>query len=260
MKTFGIIHIILFLVLMLVYQCMSAQDFAVTTKGDTITGSIKPLTFGPDKKVQVTSADKKKTVIPIFQVKSYSLKGETYQPVKGPNGYTFMKLLKAGYVSLFAFQLENQTSYDGRYLLKRDGTGTEVPNLSFKKITARFFSDCPIVETKIDDGTYGKKDIETIIDEYNACINGRTAEHTQAIATRTEQVKKITSWDTLEEKVKALSDFDGKTNALEMIGEIKNKISKSEKVPNFLINGLKGTLTQPELQGDLEAALKELNQ
>jgi hypothetical protein len=259
MKTFGIIHIILFFVLMLVYQCVSAQDYVVNVKGDTLTGSIKPLTFGPDKKVQVTSADKKKTVVPIFQVKAYSLKGEIFQPVKGPSGYTFMKLLKAGYVSLYAFQLENQTSYDGRFLLKRDGTGTEVPNLSFKKITSRFFSDCPAIESKIEDGTYGKKELDTIIDEYNACINGRTAEHTQVIATRTEQVKKINSWDILETKVKALSEFEGKTNALEMIGEIKNKISKSEKVPNFLINGLKGTLTQPELQADLETALKELN-
>ncbi|SKC86244.1 hypothetical protein [Ohtaekwangia koreensis] len=259
MKTFGIIHIILFFVLMLVYQCVSAQDYVVNVKGDTLTGSIKPLTFGPDKKVQVTSADKKKTVVPIFQVKAYSLKGEVYQPVKGPSGYTFMKLLKAGYVSLYAFQLENQTSYDGRFLLKRDGTGTEVPNLSFKKITSRFFNDCPAIESKIEDGTYGKKDLDTIIDEYNACINGRTAEHTQVIATRTEQVKKINSWDILENKVKGLTEFEGKTNALEMIGEIKNKISKSEKVPNFLINGLKGTLTQPELQADLETALKELN-
>ncbi|HEY9045460.1 MAG TPA: hypothetical protein VIN08_06170 [Ohtaekwangia sp.] len=259
MKTFGIIHILLFLILMLAYQCVSAQDYVITTKGDSITGTVKQLVFGPDKKVQVTKADKKKEIIPIFQVKRFSLKGEKYQPVKGPNGYSFMKLLKEGYVSLFAFQQENQTSYDGRFLLKRDGEGTEVPNLSFKKMMTRFFDDCASVSTRIDEGTYGKKELLQIIDEYNACIVGRTAEHTQAATTRVEQVKKINSWDALEEKVKGMADFDGKTNALEMISEIKSKISRSEKVPNFLVTGLKGTLPQPELQTELEAALKELN-
>ncbi|HEY9006500.1 hypothetical protein [Ohtaekwangia sp.] len=259
MKTFGIIHILLFLILMLAYQCVSAQDYVITTKGDSITGTVKQLAFGHEKKVQVTGADKKKQIFPLFHVKYFILKGERYQPVKGPAGYAFMKLLKEGYVSLFAFQQENQTTYDGRFLLKRDGEGSEVPNLSFKKIMTRFFDDCPTVSAKIDEGNYGKKELLQIIDEYNACIAGRTAEHTQVIATRVEQTKKINSWDTLEEKVKGMSDFDGKTNALEMISEIKNKIARAEKVPNFLITGLKGALSQPELQADLENALKELN-
>src|SRR5688572_8747735 len=121
MRSFSIIHIVLFLILMLAYQCAAAQDYVITTKGDTITGVVKPLNFGADKKVQVAEPGKKKTVYSLFQVNSFSLSGDMFKPVKGPAGYTFMKIIKPGYLSLLAFQQENQTTYDGMYLLKRDG-------------------------------------------------------------------------------------------------------------------------------------------
>lgn len=261
MKSFGIIHIFLFLVLMLAYACSHAQsrDYVVTTKGDTIFGDIKALTYGSDKKVQVTGPDKKKTIYPFFQVKAYSLKNETFQPVKGPNGYAFMKLIKPGYLSLYAFQMENQVTYDGQYLLKKDGTGTEVPNLGFKKILKNFLSECAIVADNVDKGVYGKKEIERIIDDYNSCINTRTADHDMVVAKRVETSKKISAWDILETKVKEKTDFSGKNDALDMIADIKSKIAKSEKVQNYVIEGLKNTLTNAGLQTELDNALKELN-
>jgi hypothetical protein len=244
---------------MIAYQCSSAQDFVVTTKGDTVRGDVKPLTYGADKKIQLTGSDKKKTVYPIFQVKSYFFKGDTYQPVKGPAGYTFMKLMKPGYLSLYAFQQENQVTYDGLFLLKRDGSGTEVPNLSFKKIMKNFLSDCPEVSAQIDDGTLSKKELDLIVDLYNRCISSRTVDHTKVIAKKVEQSKKMSAWDVLEEKVKGQADFGGKSDALEMISEIKNKISRSEKIPNFLIEGLKSSLQSTDLQAELDSALKEIN-
>ena len=44
-----------------------------------------------------------------------------------------------------------------------------------------------------------------------------------------------------------------------MISEIKGKVSTSQKVPNFLIEGLKNTLNQDVFKTDLDNALKELN-
>ena len=38
MKSFGILHILLFIVMLLVYQCTKAQDLFVSTKGDTLVG------------------------------------------------------------------------------------------------------------------------------------------------------------------------------------------------------------------------------
>lgn len=258
MKILRNYSLVIFFIVMFASSRVWAQDYAVTIKGDTLVGFLKPIVYGADRKLQVTEPNKKKTVLALHQIKSYSLKGETFKPVKGPAGYAFMKLLKTGYVSLYAFQPENQTTYDGRFLTKKDGTGTEVPNLSFKKIMSRFLEDCADVAAKIESGDLSKKELDQIIDQYNQCMNVKTSERQKIMATRVEQGKKISAWDVLQEKVNAEATFEGKTNALEMIGEIKSKISKSEKVPNFLTSGLKSTLTQPGLQDALTQALLEL--
>ena len=125
------------------------QDYVVTIQGDSLKGDVKALTYSAEKKVQITEPGKKKVIYPFFKVKSFSLDGEIYEPVKGPNGYTFMKIIKAGFLSLYAFQQENQTSYDGLYLAKKDGSGMEVPNLTFKKGMKNFLEDCPAVAEKI---------------------------------------------------------------------------------------------------------------
>ena len=239
--------------------CLFGQDFLVTTKGDTLRGEVKPLIYGTDKKVQITEAGKKKAIYSLFQTKSYSLKGETYQPVKGPSGYTFMKLIKSGYLSLYAFQSDNQVNFDGTFLLKKDGEGIELPNLSFKKGMKKFLDDCPSVADKIDNDELNKKDLDKIVNEYNSCIENRTVDHSKIIAKRAEQSKNMTAWDVLEAKVKTQPDFEGKNNALEMIGEIKTKISSSQKIPNFLLEGLKSSLRGEEFKTELENALKEVD-
>src|SRR5690348_13070906 len=133
MKNFAVIHILLFLLFLLVYQLAGAQDYLLTSRGDSLTGEVRPLLYGPEKKVQVISADKDKTTYSIFQVREFSSEGEVYQPVKGETGYVFMKLIKPGYLSLYAYQLDNQTRFDGLFLRKMDGQSLSVPNLGFKK-------------------------------------------------------------------------------------------------------------------------------
>lgn len=237
-----------------------AQDFLVTHQGDTIRGEVKQLNFNVEKKVQVTEPGKKKVIYSFLKVKSFSIEGEVFQPVKGPNGYTFMKVLKLGYLSLFSFQAENQTAYSGMYLLKKDGTGMEIPNLTFKKTMRRFLDDCPDVSDKIENDVFNKKDLDQIVDEYNACIENRTGGSQPVVARKPVlQTKTSEAWNALENKVKSEPDFAEKSNALEMITEIKSKISASQKVPNFLIEGLKSALPQDVFKTELENALKEVN-
>jgi hypothetical protein len=258
MKTFTVLHLILFLLIMLVYQCASAQDYVVTVKGDTVRGNVRPLNFGPDKKVQVTEEGKKKVSYSLPQVRSYYYKDETYQPVRNDKGYTFMKLVKSGYLSLYNFQMENQVTYDGQFLMKRDGKGLEVPNLSFKKIMSKFLDDCEDVAAKIDKGELTRKNLNDIVDAYNACINARTIDHGKMLVMKQEETKKINAWDDLEQKINAKEDFHGKADAIEMINEIKGKIKRNEKVPNFMIEGLKTSLAQANLTTELDAVLAEL--
>lgn len=235
---------------------LNAQDYLITNRGDSIAGSIKPLLYGPEKRVQI-NADKGKEVFSIIQVRRYRYKDDIYEPVRSPDGYTFMKLVKSGYVSLYNYQLPNQVSFDGIYLNRRDGKGMDVPNISFKKSMKNFLQDCPDVVARIDAGEFTRKNLTEMLDLYNACIERHSSggAPAPAPAVQNEQPESLTAWDALETKVKTAADFDGKPNALEMIQEIKGKVSRAEKIPNFLIEGLKGVLKDEQFTDALNAAL-----
>jgi ribosomal protein L14E/L6E/L27E len=257
MKNFLLIHILLFLLLMLVYQCAGAQDYVVTTRGDSLTGEVKPLSYGQEKKVQLISSGNAKTTLSLFEIRAFSSKGEIYHPVKGETGYVFMKLIQPGYLSLYAFQPENQIRFDGLFLKKIDGDNMVVPNLGFKKHISQFMADCPSVAAKVKEGELGKKDLTELVNAYNACIENRTIDHEKVIATSEKQTTKINAWDALEEKIRE-KDFSEKTNALEMITEIRKKIQRQEKIPNFLVEGLKNSLQETGLSQEVDSAISEI--
>ncbi len=239
--------------------CGAQTDYVVTTKNDTIKGNVKYLNYGIEKKVQVTTMDNKKNVYSILQTIGFSMDQELYHAVRHSQGYAYMKVIKGGYLTLYAFQLPNQNLWDGRYLLKKDGTGMEVPNIGFKKQLKKFLSDCPEVTARIESGEYSKTKLNEMVDGYNQCIDLNTRNQKQAIQLSKEQTAKISTWTQLENEVRNLSAFESQANALEMIDDIKTKINKGEKIPNFVTEGLKEALkNQSTIQNSLEKALQEL--
>ncbi len=262
MKNFTIIHVLLFLLMLLTYTCASGQatgDYFVSNKLDTIYGKIKPLDFGPEPKVQIQTADKKKTSYSIFETKAYTFNGDTYKPVKNFNKYEFMKVVISDYLSLYTFKPENQTTYNGLFLTKMDGSIMEVPNLGFKKKMEAFLGDCGTIGERIESGELSRNNLEEIINEYNACILNRTHEKQSQVATAIVNEEKSDPWKSLEKEIKESDDFEGKSSALEMVSEVINKVSKGEKVPSFVINGLKDILKGQEgLKKQLTTALESL--
>ncbi|HEY0741734.1 MAG TPA: hypothetical protein VGD40_09735 [Chryseosolibacter sp.] len=252
MKQFSFIHILLLILMLVVYHCSHAQDYVVPLRGDTLYGSVRPTGVGPNQRVQVSPENGKKKSFGVVEVREFKYKDEVYRPVKGLEGYTFMKLIRDGYLALYGFQPANQSSYDGRFLLRKDGSGLEVPNLTFKKSLAKFLSDCPTVTAKVEAGELNKRDLNAIVDEYNNCVTKNTT--TVAV-----EIQKLNPLDALEQKVKAKEEFSGRSDALDMIAEIKKKVQAREKVPNFMLEGLKNALSsQSDLATDLDTALKEL--
>ena len=79
----NILRLLLTVFILFLVRSAYTQDFVVNLQGDTIKGEVKPLTYGAEKKVQLTEAGKKKVIYPFFKVKLYSLDGEVFQPVKG---------------------------------------------------------------------------------------------------------------------------------------------------------------------------------
>lgn len=258
MKSFTVVHVILLLLFLLAYQCTNAQDYLITVKGDSLTGSCKLLTMGREWRVQLTQPDKTKTTFSVLQTREFSYKNEVYHPVKFKDMYVFMKLIKKGYLSLYAFQQPDRVTFDGRYLLKKDLKGLEVPNLGFKKVLSNFLSDCESVSAKISDGAFGRNQLNDIIDEYNACLAAKSVERFNAAPVATSKQNVPASWDQLETKIKEHADFDGKADALEMVVVIKEKLSRGEKIPGFITGGLKPLLAPTDLKSDLDAALKDL--
>lgn len=256
MRTNIVIHFLLFFLLMLVFQLAEAQDYVLTARGDSLTGEVKPLFYGPEKRVQLAQSDEKQT-FGLFEVREFSHNHDIYHPVKGESGYVFMKLLQPGYLTLYAYQPENQSRFDGLFLRKLDGDQLTVPNLGFKKYMSKFLEDCPEVSDRIKSGELGKKELTEIIEFYNSCIENRTTDHETIIAVRQEQNIKVSAWDALENQIRQ-KEFSEKENALEMVAEIRKKIQRRESIPNFLVEGLKQSLKETGLGEQLNTALAEI--
>jgi hypothetical protein len=255
MKTVNMVKALFIIICLAIFKITCAQDYIVTLSADTIQGEVKLLTFGVEPKVQLAQEGKKKSVHSILQVRALKMEGEIYHTVRTSDSYAFMKLIKGGYLSLYAFQQSNQTGWNGRFLATKDGRIMELPNLGFKKRVSSFLEDCATVSVKVEEGELSKNEIELIVEQYNQCIASKSFE----VNTLTDQqTKQLNYWDELTNKLSS-SNFEGKNDVKEMINEVKLKIQRSEKIPNFLIDGLKSSLKdQAELLEILNKALADL--
>jgi hypothetical protein len=235
------------------------DEYIVTTKGDTLKGDVKILTYDRLDRVQLT-ADKNKTIYSALQVKSIFEKGEYYRAVQIENAIQFMKILKDGYLSLLAFRMSNPTTYDGRYLSKRDGSGKELPNLGFKKVISAYLSDCPDLAKQISEDKFKRSEIEKIVTEYNLCIDQRTQVAKLAAEGKKISADKSEVINALKAKVADLEDFSGKRDVLDLLNDISEKVARQQTVSNYQLETLKGLLKEKDsVKEELEKVLSVLN-
>lgn len=245
---------------MIGYSAASAQgDYVVTLKGDTLRGKVRyhsgvKYTNTSSIYVQLTAENGKKSTHEPLQTIAFKMNDEIYHTVKFYDSYTFMKLIKPGYLALYGYQMENQTAWDGRYFVKKDGALLDVPNLGFKKRVTNYLTDCPDVVKDIESGVLGKSDLLKIVEDYNNCVELKT------ISTSVKKSPATEAWVKLENEVTGLSEFDKKADALEMIREVQKKLSKNEAIPSFMISGLKDALKdQSSIKETLDGAIEKLN-
>ncbi len=249
----------LFIFLLGTYPAL-AQDYVVTTRNDTLRGVAKILEFDILDRIDLIDG-KKKNHFTCIQIKTLSMNGETFSPIKGSNGYRLMKLVKPGYLSLYLGKQSNTMSspnfhYDVQYLVKRDGSVQEVPNLGFKKAIIRFLDDCKSLKDKIVKENLGKKDLDQIITFYNECIESQT------ISSRIDATPAVGSEDPtlialgdLKAKLEA-GQLPNRRDAIDILNDMSNKVKSRQPVPNYLMEGLKGLLKDsPEYQSDLEKVI-----
>lgn len=239
-------------------QLSIAQDYVITNKGDTVRGAIKLLSFDLLDRVQVKTG-KEKRIFTAKEAKVCAIKGEFYRPVRQDNAIRFMKVLRYGYLSLYAFNSPNQHTFDRLMLAKLDGTLMEVPNLLFTKIIVNYLDDCPAIREKIKNEDYGKKDIKRIVDEYNVCLEEKTRLAADAAAAAILINPKLEALENLKGKVEKLENFSSKKDALDLIQDITQKVNSKELIPNYLLESLKGYLGgQDDMKEALESVLSKL--
>ncbi len=229
-------------------------DYVIRLSGDTIKGSLKIIDYEQLERVQIKT-DKGKTVLTGLEVRCLRKNNDLYRPVRFENTVRFMKVLIDGYLSLHAFNSLNQNSWDGRYLTKLDGTGMEIPNLTFKKSLGNYLSDCGDIKKRIENGELGKSDVEKIVGLYNTCMQNKTATpKPKAIATPSTSAENETvlAVKNLIAKVEG-ENFSSKNDALDILKDVQVKVGKNEPVPNYLMEGLKASLA------DMPSLVKELD-
>jgi hypothetical protein len=235
---------------------LEAQDYAVTLKFDTVRGKTSIQTYDVVDRILVTEG-KKKDQFTAVQVRSVHIGKDEYRTVLGENGYRMMKLIQDGTLSLYMGRSKTGFYYDVQYLVKRDGSAMQVPNLAFKKIMIGYLNDCAVIKEKVDKGDLGKKDLELIIKEYNACIEAQTQAvvKQKPVNTNDPRIQALTS---LREKLEK-STITGQKDMLDVLRDITEKVKKDEAVPNYLLESLKnGLKDSSELKTELDNVISLL--
>ncbi|MCA6406411.1 MAG: hypothetical protein IM594_12450, partial [Cytophagales bacterium] len=166
----------------------------------------------------------------------------------------YMKLIKPGFLSLYGFRQPNQSSYDGQFLVMKNGKSMEVPNLTFKKSMANFLSDCADVAERIKSGDLGKRDMDQIIDRYNSCLQFKTEQKIETVPVPTAvETEKMMAVNSLISKVEAAADFAEKADVLDLLKDLRSKVGRNEILPNYLTKDIKKYLVgQPQFAEDLD--------
>jgi hypothetical protein len=233
---------VLSLLFLLGHVASAQSDYLITSKADTIWGEVRILSYDNIDRAQVVNKGKKE-MFTALQLLSLNKNGEHYKPVKMENTIRLMKVIKSGYLTLYGFRLPNQTTYEGRFLLKQDGTSLEMPNLGFKKILSAYLQDCSEVSEKIKSGGLGREKIYEIIELYNACMlsNKPLAAKAPVAAEPKVSTQHLEAVQNLMNKIKD-QDFASKEDALDILRDIESKVNRNEPVSNYLIDGLSNSL------------------
>jgi hypothetical protein len=232
-----------------------APGYLVTNKGDTLRGQVHILSYDLMDRVSVKAEGKKKKNLTAVEVRRIFIDSSEYAPVQLENTIRMMKVLKSGYLSLYAFKPENIYTFDGRLLVKMNGSKTEVPNIQFKKILSDFLEDCESTAEKVKIGDLGRGDLEAIIDDYNECVREQNKKTVIMASNASPLTDAIYA---LRKKVEA-SSLESKREVTDLLINIDTKVRLKEPVPGYLKDGLKSYLAdKKEFEEELSKVLSLL--
>ncbi|HEV8514962.1 MAG TPA: hypothetical protein VGQ59_16875 [Cyclobacteriaceae bacterium] len=157
--------------------------YIVTNENDTIKGMVKNKNLAPYRVLTEIkfkkNNDGKMEIFSPVQLKGFQIGPAKYLSVdlkmNGFNEKSFVEVIVEGYLNYY--ELESSAFGAGKsvtyVILQRKGEKKQVYYsksdllFNFKKTLTEYLKDMPNLCEKINDGTYKKKDIEKIVNEYN---------------------------------------------------------------------------------------------
>ena len=246
------------LVILFTAKTFSQSGYIITTTGDTLHGEIKVLGFsstGHDK--LILQVDKEKTAYSSLEAVRYVIDGEMYETIKHNGQYKYMRKISTGYLSVYKFRPEDSYQYSGTLLVKADGDQMELPNIGYKRQMLQFLGDCEEVTKKLEEKQYKKTTFDSLVRDYNACIQAKTDQYQENILPKTdpETVRLITS---LKEQATHL-DPEKREEFLDLLQNIENRLNAGENIPGYLKGSLQSFSEEiSELKINIEQLLNSL--
>jgi hypothetical protein len=227
------------------------QDYLVTARKDTLRGKLGIVSYPTTDKVVLT-LDKKKSEYAAYQVSRIWMDSASYQPVRTPDAFRFMRVARPGMLSLCYARQSPGTPYNIPYLVKISGENIEVNALRFKKTTARFLEDCVSIRQKIEEDSLGRYDLEKIVDGYNRCLELQTT-----VAFTESEDPKLSALNAFNKKLG--NDPQAPAEAKEVLKDLFMKVKEGKTIPSYLAEGLRQSLKDlPAYKDEVEQLIAVL--
>lgn len=244
--------------LFFISMCASAQiDYVLTLQGDSIAGKVTLNSTSVLDRVQINTGTGKVNLT-AMQVKEVNIGKEIFEPVQLGDRIRFMKLIKSGFMSLYAYKVEKEPDYAGRLLRKLDGSSVDVPILTFRGALVNFLKECYDVSEKVKSKELGRNELPLIVDMFNACMAEKTESRFNAGKAEISRDNKRLFIMEFIRKIDA-SSIGNKSEVVQILNDMLSKIEDNQLVPRYQIEALKEYLKgDKDLQDQMDQLLSML--
>ena len=251
------VKLFLSIVLFFLTICAGAQiDYVLTLQGDSIAGKVTLNSTSVVDRVQINTGTGKVNLT-AMQVKEVNIGMEVFEPVQLGERIRFMKLIKSGFMSLYAYKVERERDYGGRLLRKLDGSYVDVPTLTFRGALVNFLTECYDVSEKVKSKELGRNELPLIVDLFNDCMKGKTESRFNAGKAEISRDNKRLFIMEFIRKIDA-SSIDNKGEITQILNDMLSKIESNQLVPRYQIEALKEYLKEKDWQDQLNQLLSML--
>ena len=214
------------------------QQYYLKLNGDTVLGKLRINQYEDNsRKINfIDNEGNKKVIYPQTAISVYGSKGYQFRSVIFRDQKLFMEPVYEGRVSVYNYiRYERNSSIlmNSRVLIKRMGEGVEISGIAFKSQMKKFFEDCNRIINGLNDKTYKFKDMVKIAEDYEDC-GSEQDEITIRNNVKPASRSMFENLRSFRLSVTNAANFDNKSDLIELVDDIIQKLQNQEIVPSYL--------------------------